>query len=158
MALFIISIHPEFTNNWWRNLFGFEWTWRIYAVFSDLKDKSAPLITRTIRCGPNALWYHDHLRELKCKLRRLERRWNSSKLEIDKHIFHDHSKSYNLAIKHAKETYHKMCNLLNVTQNICSRSLTSWVLLTGQNVSPQILLMKRLQITSLTSSVTKSNG
>ena len=77
------------------------------TVLRDLKDKYAPLITRTIRCRPNAPWYNDDLREMKCELRRLERRWNSSKLEIDKQIFKDLSNKYNLAIKHAKESFHR---------------------------------------------------
>jgi hypothetical protein len=76
-------------------------------VLRDLKDKHAPLITRTIRCRPNAPWYNDKLREMKHKLRRLERRWVSSKLEVDKLHFKEQSHDYNLAIKLAKQNYHK---------------------------------------------------
>ena len=69
----------------------------------DLRDNDAPLITRTVRCRPNAPWYTDELRDMKRESRRLERRWISSKLEIHKQL----CKKYNLAIKYAKETYHQ---------------------------------------------------
>lgn len=76
-------------------------------VLNDLKEKHAPLITRTVRCRPNAPWYTDSLRDMKRESRRLERRWISSKLEIDKQIFKEHCKKYNLAIKQAKQAYHQ---------------------------------------------------
>ena len=40
------------------------------SVLSDLMNKHAPLITRTIRSRPNAPWYDENLREMKRKLRR----------------------------------------------------------------------------------------
>ena len=77
-------------------------------VLTSLKDKHAPLITRTIRCRPNAPWYNENLRNMKRELRRLERRWLSSKLEIDRQRFKDFSYQYNEDIKQAKLEYHKM--------------------------------------------------
>ena len=73
----------------------------------DLRDNDAPLITRTVRCRPNAPWYTDELRDMKRESRRLERRWISSKLGIHKQLLKEHCKKYNLAIKYAKETYHQ---------------------------------------------------
>ena len=72
-----------------------------------LPDNDAPLITRTVRCRPNAPWYTDELRDMKRESRRLERRWISSKLEIHKQLLKEHCKQYNIAIKYAEETYHQ---------------------------------------------------
>ena len=77
-------------------------------VLLSLKDKYAPLITRTIRCRPNAPWYNESLCQKKRELRRLERRWMTSKLEIDQQRFRDHSDQYNELIKQAKLEYHKL--------------------------------------------------
>ena len=56
-------------------------------VLNDLKDKHAPIITLTIKYRPNSPWYHDDLREMNRESRRLERRWISTKLEIDRQLF-----------------------------------------------------------------------
>ena len=71
-------------------------------VLNDLKDKHAPIITQTIKCRPNAPWYNDDLREMKRVSRRLERRWVSTKLEIDGQIFKAHCKKYNLCYQTSK--------------------------------------------------------
>ena len=72
-----------------------------------LPDNDASLITRTVRCRPNAPWYTDELRDMKRESRRLERRWISSKLEIHKQLLKEHYKKYNQAIKYANETYRR---------------------------------------------------
>ena len=91
-------------------------------VLTSLKDKHAPLITRTIRGRPNAPWYNENLRNMKRELRRLERRWLSSKLEIDRQRFKDFSYQYNDQIKQAKLEYHKMqfenCNSKQLFQKV----------------------------------------
>ena len=56
-------------------------------VLNNLKDKHAPIITRTIKCWPNAPWYDDDLREMKRESRRLERCRITTKLEIDRQLF-----------------------------------------------------------------------
>ena len=56
-------------------------------VLHDLKDKHAPEITRTVKCCPNAPWFTDKLHDKKRELRCQERRWVSTKLEIDKQRF-----------------------------------------------------------------------
>ena len=76
-------------------------------VLMDLPDNDASLITRTVRCRPNAPWYTDELRYMKRESRRLERRWISSKLEIHKQLLKEHHKKYNQAIKYANEAYHR---------------------------------------------------
>ena len=76
-------------------------------VLTDLRDH-APLIRHTVRCRPNAPWYNDELRDMKRESRRLERRWISSKLEIQKQLFKERCKKYNLAIKHVKQ-FDKLC-------------------------------------------------
>ena len=76
-------------------------------VLIDLRDNHVPLITRTVRCRPNTPWYNDELHDMKRESRRLERPWISCKLEIHKQLFKENCIKYNLAIKHAKETYHQ---------------------------------------------------
>ncbi|XP_072020366.1 uncharacterized protein [Amphiura filiformis] len=103
-------------------------------VLLKLKDKHAPLITRTVKCRPNAPWYNEQLRDLKQKLRRLERRWLSSKLEIDKQCFKELSNQYHEMINQAKLDYHKMqfenCNSKQLFQQVekLSKPKTSKVL------------------------------
>ena len=59
---------------------------------------------------------------MKRELRRLERRWLSSKLEIDRQRFKDFSYQYNEEIKQAKLEYHKMqfenCNSKQLFQKV----------------------------------------
>ena len=64
-----------------------------------------------------APWYNENLRNLK-----RERRWLSSKLEIDRQRFKDFSYQYNEEIKQAKLEYHKMqfenCNSKQLFQKV----------------------------------------
>ena len=59
---------------------------------------------------------------MKQKLHRLERRWISSKLEIDKEIFKDSCREYNQMIKQAKQRYHSSqlegCNSKQLFQKV----------------------------------------
>ena len=62
------------------------------------------------------------LRQKKRELRRLERRWLSTKFEIHKQSFKDLSRQYNEMIKQAKLDYHKMqfenCNSKQLFQKV----------------------------------------
>jgi len=92
------------------------------SVLSNLTDKHAPVITRNITCRPNAPWYNEELRKMKQDLRRLERRMNSSKLEVDRQIFKQKSQEYNKLINQTKQNYHKMqfetCNSRELFQKV----------------------------------------
>ena len=102
------------------------------TVLNELKDKHAPLIERTVRSRPNAPWYNENLRAMKREMRRLERRWRSTNLEIHKQLFKDQSKKYYLEIKLAKQTYHQQqfadCDskqLFKKFNKLCTPNVTS---------------------------------
>lgn len=73
------------------------------TILSDILDKHAPLLSRTITSRPNAPWYTGCLRKVKSELRRLERRWRSSRLEIDRQIFKSKCRHYNQLIIDSKK-------------------------------------------------------
>ena len=77
------------------------------SVLSELLDKHAPLITRRITCRPHAPWFDDELREAKRQVRRCERKWMKSKLEIHRLIFREKAHRYHELIKKAKCDFHK---------------------------------------------------
>ena len=96
------------------------------AVLSKLLEKHAPLISRSITCRPNAPWYNNGLRKDKQNLRRLERRWRSSKLEVDRQIYKTESHCYNQMILKAKKEYHtkqlengNSCELFHKVDKMC---------------------------------------
>ena len=74
---------------------------------SELLDKHAPLITRRITCRPHAPWFDGELREAKRQVRRCERKWMKSKLEIHRLIFKEEAHRYHELIKKAKCDFHK---------------------------------------------------
>ena len=78
------------------------------SVLSNLFDKHAPIITRSITCRPHAPWFTDEIHKVKQEVRRCERRWLSSKLEIHKQIFKERSSHYHHLIKQSKRNYHKL--------------------------------------------------
>ena len=91
-------------------------------VLKSLLDKHAPVIKRTIRSRPNASWFNDNLHKMKRELRRLERKWIASKLEVNKQCFKQMSDGYNIALKQAKLDYHKEqlenCNSKQLFQKV----------------------------------------
>jgi hypothetical protein len=76
-------------------------------VLSELLDKHAPIVTRSITLRPHAPWYDDMLRERKRAKRRLERKWISSGLEVHKQMYHEECQQYKSALDKAKTDYHK---------------------------------------------------
>ena len=69
-------------------------------------DKYAPMKRRMITLRPSAPWYMDEIREEKKKRRRLERRWRSSRLCIDRQLYADQCKLVNNMLKLAKSSYY----------------------------------------------------
>ena len=77
------------------------------CVLSELLDKHAPTVTRSITLRPHAPWYNDMLRERKREKRRLERKWMSSGLEVHKQMYQEECHQYKRALDQAKTDYHK---------------------------------------------------
>lgn len=71
-----------------------------------LTDKHAPLKSRYITCRPKAPWYNDNLHQLKVTKRRLERKWISSCLEVDRQIYRKHCQIYTRALNSSKTNYY----------------------------------------------------
>ena len=67
----------------------------------------APLTSRRVTDRQNTPWFNDELRVAKVKRRKLERKWNQSRLEIDHQILRDHCKFYMKVISDAKKTFHR---------------------------------------------------
>jgi hypothetical protein len=73
---------------------------------SSLIDKHAPRRTRTITERPDCPWYTDELHEAKHLRRKLERRWQKSRLTIDHHIYRDQCIVVNKLIKQTRIAYY----------------------------------------------------
>ena len=81
----------------------------VTTVFDDtlrlLLNKYAPEQTRNITLRPHAPWFSDELRELKRVKRRCERKFQSTKLTIDKHIYYQACRNYNRLLEVSKSKY-----------------------------------------------------
>ena len=103
-------------------------------ILSDLLNRHAPEITRTITARPHAPWYCDSLREAKRDLRRWERLRNSTNLEVYKQVFRDQRARYRALLNKARCEYHinsfEDCNTRQLFQkfNKLSSSSTAKVL------------------------------
>ena len=83
----------------------------VINVFDDtlclLLNKYAPEQTRNITLRPHAPWFSDELRELKRVKRRCERKFQSTKLTIDKRIYYQACRNYNRLLEVSKSKYLK---------------------------------------------------
>ena len=84
-------------------------------LLSDLLDKHAPLKTRFITLRPAAPWYTDDIKLEKQKRRRLERRWRSSGLTVDRELFVEQCNNVKKCVHEAKMTYYS--ELINENQS-----------------------------------------
>ncbi|XP_072016812.1 uncharacterized protein [Amphiura filiformis] len=75
------------------------------TVMGMLLNKHAPLVEKSVIGRPHCPWYTDELRLQ--KKRQAERKYTKSKLEIDKQIYADHSKSYKTTLETAKRDHHR---------------------------------------------------
>ena len=69
-------------------------------------DKLAPKRTRTIVIRPNAPWYNEEIATQKRKRRRLERKWRSTGLEIDRVNYIEQCNVVNDMLYKAKEQHY----------------------------------------------------
>ena len=77
------------------------------TTLSSLLNHHAPEVTRTVTCRPDTPWYTDELRELKQKLRSLERKAASPHaLEIVRQTYKKALHHYSNQLTSAKRTYH----------------------------------------------------
>ena len=72
----------------------------------NILDEHAPMKRRIITFRPSAPWYTDEIREERKKRRRLERRWRSSLLSIDRQMYAEQCKFVNNMFKRAQSSYY----------------------------------------------------
>ena len=69
---------------------------------SHLLDKHAPCSSKTVTVRPNKKWFNSNLRQERTVKRRLQRKYNKSKLEKDKSALNEQKKYYNFLLNKAK--------------------------------------------------------
>ncbi|XP_063966102.1 uncharacterized protein LOC135156767 [Lytechinus pictus] len=98
-------------------------------VLADLMDVHAPEMIREVRARPHAPWYNNSLRLAKQDLRRWERLWNSSKLEVYRQIFRKQRILYKNMLEQAKKEYYRLsfegCSARQLFQKVCRLSSPS---------------------------------
>ncbi|XP_071784465.1 uncharacterized protein [Asterias amurensis] len=77
------------------------------TVLANLLDKHAPLVTKTRTLRPNTSWYTDDLRREKAKRKRLESRWRSTKLTIDRDLYKNQRNKVIGLLRAAKCSYYR---------------------------------------------------
>ena len=74
-------------------------------VLRFLFDKYAPILTRTITVRQHTPWFTDDLRELRREKRRCERKYLSTRLTVDNHIYQETFRKYNRSLKATKDSF-----------------------------------------------------
>ena len=80
---------------------------RFIARFIDIVDKHAPEKSRVIVARADAPWYTSELVKEKRLRRKLERKYNKTKLAVDKERFNHQRNIYNHLLTQAKQDYFK---------------------------------------------------
>ena len=76
-------------------------------VLQNIVDKHAPEKTRVVTIGPEAPWYNSNLAEEKRLKRKFERKYNKSKLAVDKELYWHQRDKYNNLLNTTKQDYFK---------------------------------------------------
>ena len=71
-----------------------------------LLDQYAPVKKRIITVRPAAPWYCDNIKQKKAERRKLERRWRSTKLTIDRKLYTEQCKRVNQLIHESKMKFY----------------------------------------------------
>ncbi len=79
-------------------------------------DTLAPLKTRTVYFNHSTPWFTPELRQLKTKVRRLERLYIKTGLNVHKDMYTDHMLSYKNALLTAKSDYYS--NIIGIDKGI----------------------------------------
>ena len=77
------------------------------SCLSDLINKHAPYIEKTTVNRPNTSWYDSAVRIGKQRKRFLERRWSSTKLEVDRLTYRKYCADYNKLLKRSANKHAK---------------------------------------------------
>jgi hypothetical protein len=80
------------------------------SVMEKLLDKHAPVTTRQMTLRPHAPWFSDPddtLRKAKLEKRRLERKWKTSRLEVDWQIYRHQCHTYCHLLTAAQQEYYR---------------------------------------------------
>ena len=94
---------------------------------SNLLDKHAPCSSKTVTVRPNKKWFNSNLRQARTVKRRLQFKYNKSKLEKDKSALNEQKKYYNFLLNEAKcnfntkavsDAKNNIKHLFSVTKNI----------------------------------------
>ncbi len=75
-------------------------------TLGSILDRHAPLKTREVSLRPKAPWYTDSVRSSKREKRRLERKWQKSKLTVDHVAFRNQCHQYKKDLDKAKTEFH----------------------------------------------------
>lgn len=96
---------PIFRNN--LDVFSLDELVDLYNfTLTDLLNKHAPSISKSIKATHSNPWYNSNLASLKRKRRKLERIWKSTHSEVDRANLRQFSNHYHKQIVHAKQEYH----------------------------------------------------
>ena len=76
------------------------------TTLRSLLDHYAPIKKYTVTVRPAAPWYSDNIKQEKAKRRKLERRWRSTKLTIDRELYTKQCKSVNQLIHESKMKFY----------------------------------------------------
>lgn len=83
------------------------------STLTNLLDSHAPIISKTIQLRPNAPYYTQEIREEKQVRRKLERKWQKSKLTVDKDIYKQQCKVVNNMLNKSRTEYYSQ----KITEN-----------------------------------------
>ncbi len=75
-------------------------------TLGSILDRHAPLKIREVSLRPKAPWYTDSVRSSKREKRRLERKWQKSKLTLDHVAFRNQCHQYKKDLDKAKTEFH----------------------------------------------------
>ena len=73
---------------------------------TDLVDKHAPERTKTITLRPTSPWYTQELHDAKHLKRKLENKWQKTKLTVDHEIYREQCAEYNKLLQRCKSAYY----------------------------------------------------
>jgi len=79
---------------------------KYYSELSSVLNKHAPIKKRIITLRPASPWYSTDIKVAKCKRRKLERRWRSTRLTIDRELFVKQSNVVNKLIATTKHEFY----------------------------------------------------